>query len=57
MPSPDLDQFIADALTAHNHLDVAEVVADPSGRPDAWCRVKVVFSDGSAAYIGVEAAR
>jgi hypothetical protein len=32
--------------------EIAAVDVEPSG-PDGWCRVRVRFADGAAAYIGV----
>lgn len=57
MPTPDLDRFLADALTAADHPEITDIAADPSGRPDAWCRVRATFADGSACYVNVEQAR
>nr|WP_192830575.1 hypothetical protein [Mycobacterium sp. UM_NZ2] len=57
MPTNAIDQLLADAVTSDDHPTVADVVVDPSGRPDAWCRVIVQFADGSACYITAEELR
>ncbi|ULP45916.1 hypothetical protein [Mycolicibacter virginiensis] len=57
MPTNAIDSLLADAVTGAAHPAVAEVITDPSGRPDAWTRLTVKFADGSACYISAETVR
>ena len=57
VPTNRIDSLIGDAVADAAHPAVAEVTTDPSGRPDAWCRVTVKFTDGSACYVSAEAVR
>lgn len=46
-----LEEKLAGIIAGSDHPEIAAVEMHPSG-PDGWCRIKVLFADGSAAYIG-----
>lgn len=56
-PTDRVDDFLATVIAESDHPEIVSVQMDPSGRPDAWTRVKIVFADGSAMHIGAELAR
>lgn len=56
-PTDRADDFLASVIAESDHPEIVSVQTDPSDRPDAWTRVKIVFVDGSAMHISAELAR
>lgn len=55
-PEASVEETLAELIIRSGHPQIASVQLRPSG-PEGWCKLRINFVDGSAAYIGTEKSR